>query len=206
MTGSMGINLFFWLGGIFAQDFEDFVFSQIERYVGKTGAINRREILSDWAPRLQKGEANLHTLFSYLSTLVTPELDVPPPESLLVPSLAENVEIYDLLSSLEKRGYPLWLVVDYPKEWVSQMAHFSDLLCYFKPEKRIWFSEISGSGENPSLPGALQDLAQLPWPDVLMVDPDARRAMSFVRAGVQCIHFVNAAQTKRELVFRNLLE
>ncbi|NPV78016.1 MAG: hypothetical protein HPY59_16770 [Anaerolineae bacterium] len=201
----MGTNLFFWLGGIFVQDFEDFVFSQIERHVGKTGVINPRELLLDWAPRLQKGEANLNTLFSHLSTLFTPVLDVLPPESLLVPPLAKNSELYNLLSDLKKRGIPLWLMVDYPKEWVSQMATSSNLLRYFKPEKRIWFSGISGSKEISSLPGVLQDMAQLQLSDLLVIDPDIRRAMSFVRAGVQCIHFVNAAQTKRELVFRKLL-
>jgi FMN phosphatase YigB (HAD superfamily) len=112
-----------------------------------------------------------------------------------------------ILGLLDELGvtYQLYLMSDYPDRWLRPLLQGTGLGQRFSDRSIIMASAYGGIRQPADLQRALATVQVVPLDEALVIDPDSRRVMAEIRAGIKAALFVDVRRLRREFVLWAML-
>ncbi|OGO71270.1 MAG: hypothetical protein A2Z49_01115 [Chloroflexi bacterium RBG_19FT_COMBO_56_12] len=197
-------TIFFWLGGVITQTIpESAIFGLYNQPVSKLNYENRMRLLG-LAQDLSLGRINSRLFCQRTLELSGIVIAAEELEARIKKSVTVRIPVLEAIKELPD-AYNLWLISDYPPEWVEQFANHSDLYLCFHPNQVIFTSESHLVRMDPDIFYYSVCQATQPMDACLMVDGMSARAVHSVMHGLSSAIFMDTARLKREFALRRMI-
>lgn len=197
-------TIFFWLGGVITQTISEAAILGLYGQPLENINMKTRLCLQDLVQDLCSGQINGYVfchkaIESSGITIAAEELEARIENTVTVrPSVLETIK--DLPDT-----YQLWLISDYPPEWLKLIADRLDLYSCFQKNHLIITSDCHLTRMVPDIFYYMVRQANQPMDACLMVDGMSARAVHAIKHGLSSTIFVDAMRLKREFILRRML-
>ncbi len=194
----------FWLGGVLCRTSSEAVIRWAAGSTGEPPTAEKRVRLRDLQEGLRLGRLASRAFLDAAAVTVGLPTQAEELGQHFLAGESVEAELAGLLGDLSER-YPLWLLSDYPRDWLLRLDAALGLRRWFPGTAWILCPELGLPAAAPDLFLALPELIDCPREQALLIEPDPRRAAAAVREGLNAIVFNGTWRLQRELRLRELL-
>jgi hypothetical protein len=187
-------------GGVVVQSLDRIIIQQINSIKGSHISRFVELEISSICESLKIGKITEEEFYKKVTHSASIEMDKPGFLELVISGSKSPEGIQDFLRLL-KRYFSIWMTVDFPEEYfwaIIQRHQISEL------SSGVNFIHLPKERLDLTSSAVLQKQLKI-QSDPLIIEPDCKLAMKYVRKGMQVSHFIDCHRSVRELALRKLI-
>ncbi|NPV87617.1 MAG: hypothetical protein HPY45_16590 [Anaerolineae bacterium] len=206
MISAKAIDLFFFMaGGVILPH----ITTVIQEVLCKHGLLlndQQRLALQDLEQALFIGELTPYSFLKRAGALSLPAIESAQLLEGILRTVHADEDTLQVADALRKRGYTLYLVSEYPPEWLEQIAsHVAALRLLFSSNRLVFTSSLKLKDIYGDIFSVLRSNGQIVPGKTLWIDAHPWRTSAAIRRGIDAIIYVDSRRLRRELALRQLV-
>jgi FMN phosphatase YigB (HAD superfamily) len=197
--------LLFWLGGVLTESMADLTLSVLKPGVSGAERLAWKQTIDPFLVQLTLGELNSSAFWREAGRACSSGIS--PEQALVEISTLARVrpEVLEIIGRIPER-YQLWLISEFPSDWVEKMAEEGIFTEVFPPARIIFTADLGLKQVQPDIFQALPRAAGQSMSDCLVIDGVSRRAVAGIKLGQNSIIYVYPERLAHELALQKIIE
>ena len=197
--------LLFWLGGVLTESLSDLTLSVLTPGASGAERLAWKQTLDPFLVQLTLGEIDSSTFWREAGPACASGISSGEAHVEITALARPRREVLEIIGKVPER-YQVWLVSDFPVDWVGKMAAGGRLAEHFPPDRIIFTASLGLNQLQPDIFQALPRAANLEMRECLVIDGVSSRAVAGIKLGLNSIIYVYPERLAHELTLQKIIE